>query len=344
MDPEKLKKLLQSLRKAQGYLTGLTWSQMGEVFTVLDPGWKLEKIVGLVKGFDGESEYETFYGSSQAEAEKRHQELAKSAVLSLPSSPKANELYILDLGEVLHDPRRDMYKFSCKPWLGAEGWRITSHTGKQLDVFPDRFRFGELRHGYRATTRGKIPVYDALSRMKKETDWLDQINKSLNEDEFVPSAKRTRDSTGSCSVCFQNVKITNGRNIVLHGYKRPGTGYAHGECEGTRFPAFELSIEGTKSYLEKGVRPSIARNKEYLARINQDALEEIPTSLNRTIRRTDKGWAIELARLKEKTEQLIGLLEADEKSYEKLIQNWKPRPLPKEGDRHINWFYAGQTD
>lgn len=346
-DPEKLKKLLQSLRKSQGYLTGISWGQLGDVFTVLDPGWKLEKIVGIVKGFDEDDDHDTYYGSTQAEADTKHRELAKSAVLSLPSSPKANELYVLDLGEIVHDPRLDMFKFSCKPWLGVEGWRVISNTGKQIDIYPDRHRLGEIQHGYRATTRGKIPAYDALSRMKKETDWVDQINKSLNEEVFVPSAQRTRDSTGSCPVCFQNVKITNGRDIALHGYKRPGTGYTHGQCDGTKFPAFELSVEGTKTYLEKGIRPTIARTKAYLAELERDDLKEIPSSRPnavRRIQRTDKEWSVELARLKEKNEYLIKSLESDEASYVKLVQNWKPRPLPKEGDKHIDWFYKGQAD
>lgn len=342
MDPEKLKKLLQSLRKSQGYLSGLTWAQMGEVFTALDPGWKLEKIVGIVQAWSNTDEA-SFWATTRETTEKRHAELAKKAVTSLPSNPKANELYVLDLAPIVEGPRD--FTFTCKPWLGVEGWKITSHTGKIIEVFPDSFRFGDLREGYRPTTRNKIPIYDALPRMKKETDWVEQINKSLNEETFVPSAQRTRDSTGSCPVCFQNVKITDGTNIALHGYKRPGRGEIHGSCSGTKYPAFELSVLGTKTYLEKGLRPLLNRTQGYLDQLEQDAVDSFPLPSRGEPRRVDRGdkdWDRELAALKVRVAHQIKGIAEDVEVFVKLVQNWKLRPLPKEGEKHIDWYYGGQ--
>lgn len=343
MDPDKLQKLLQSLRKSQGYLMGLTWSQMADVFAALDPGWKLEKVVGIVKAWSHSDEAD-FWSTTREGAEAKHAELAKDAVTSLPSNPKANQLYVLDLGPIVEDRH---FAFKCKPWRGVEGWRITSHTGKTLEIFPDSFRFGTLQGGYRPTSRGKIPIYEALKPLKEETDWVDQINKALNTETFIPSAQRTRDSTGSCPVCFQNIKLSNGRNIVLHGYKRPGWGEIKGQCPGTKFPAFELDVEGTEMYLERGIRVEIAKTKKLLNALARDAVDKFMSTSQgspKEVNRESPNWDRELAVYTRKAELQRELLEKEEQVFIKLVQNWRVRPLPKEGERLINWYYGGQTD
>lgn len=56
--------------------------------------------------------------------------------------------------------------------------------------------------------------------------------------------------SGTCQVCFNQQK-THGRLLVLHGYKRPGTGWIEGRCWGVEFPPFEVSCERTKAFVEQ---------------------------------------------------------------------------------------------
>lgn len=52
--------------------------------------------------------------------------------------------------------------------------------------------------------------------------------------------KITEDFIGTCQACFGEFKVNeNSKQIVLHGYKRPGHGYIIGNCEGTDHAPFE---------------------------------------------------------------------------------------------------------
>lgn len=52
--------------------------------------------------------------------------------------------------------------------------------------------------------------------------------------------KVTEDFIGTCQACFGEFKVNEtSKLIVLHGYKRPGDGYTHGECAGTGHAPFE---------------------------------------------------------------------------------------------------------
>ncbi len=57
------------------------------------------------------------------------------------------------------------------------------------------------------------------------------------------------DYVGTCQACFgQYVVHTNGGlHIVLHGYKRPGYGSIHGECEGRNVEPFEVAKNLTEN-------------------------------------------------------------------------------------------------
>jgi hypothetical protein len=346
--------LLLKIRKSEGKISTLTWANLGDVFAVLDPGWKLEKSVGIVKMYgrhDGGDKPVAFFDDSEDAVKRRHQELKKDAVTSLPSSPKPNQLYVLDLTEVVPSPHiTGAYEFRCRPWMGAEGWKITTSNGKTIEVLPDAYQLGELQHGYKKTPRTKIPTYSWVPVLNKETDWLAQIDKKLGLGAFEKTAPRTRESTGSCPACFQNIKLgTDGEKMVLHGYRRPGTGTTQGSCFGVGYPAFELSVKGTKEYLKQVVEPQykLARLKlEKLQRDDLDAFQDERDPLNpKTITRDNNpGWDGYLLSARQLAEHVFGMAEAEFKAYSKLVSNWKQRPLPKEGDRHIDWFFKGQTD
>jgi len=53
---------------------------------------------------------------------------------------------------------------------------------------------------------------------------------------------------GTCQFCGGVQAIEDGK-IVLHGYERPGDGYAHGRCAGVRYEPAEISIDAAKIFV-----------------------------------------------------------------------------------------------
>ena len=347
MTDEKLNEILLRIRK--GATSSLNWTQLAAVFAALDPGWKLEKIVGLCKlhGLDRDEDLpETFWDDNQATVEARHRAAEQFAVNSLPSNPKHGQVYMMDLTPVEPQERfsgKKSWGFSMRPWMGHEGWRITAPDGKTYDELPGRYDLGTFYHGYKSRSRSKLPLWDAVKWLNKDTDWLAQINKKLGMDAHEPAAPRTRDGTGSCPVCFQNIKAKP--EIVLHGYRRPGTGQVYGNCFGMGFLPFEVSVKGTKAYLDEKLEPQLKDLQKYLGDLKAGKVKELRSNRGRdkVITPADQGWDYELKNAIENMEKYkIPNLEAFVAAYRRLIQHWKERPLPKEGDRKIDWFEKGQ--
>src|SRR6185503_9826071 len=98
--------------------------------------------VGIVKLYGEHRDApEHFFDDSRQEAERRHKLLEPHAVTSLPSKPKANELYVLDLTPVREGKlgTSPVYEFDFRPWMGAEGWAIQTSNGKTIEVLPHQY-------------------------------------------------------------------------------------------------------------------------------------------------------------------------------------------------------------
>jgi hypothetical protein len=344
MTEDKLREILLKIRK--GATSSLNWKQLGDVLGSLDAGWKLEKIVGLVKlyGYQGHEEStENFWDDNQKVAEDRHKSLQPSAVSALPTAPKHGELYVMDLAPVTSREMfgKTVWEFSFKVWRGNEGWRVTTPDNKVRDEFPGRYDLGDFQHGYRSLSRSKIHVWDMTKWLNTEAGWLEQINKHLDMPAHEPAVPRTRDGTGSCPVCFQNIKAKP--EMVLHGYLRPGTGTVHGKCVGKGYLPFEVSVQGTKDYLEQYLRPQHEVLEAYLRKLKAGKIDRllIPHT-KREVTPADADWEKILAARIITTEHEIKGSDQMLESFAKLVTKWKERPLPTEGGRHINWFYEGQ--
>jgi hypothetical protein len=351
MTEEKLKELLLKIRK--GATSSLNWSQLGQVLAVLDPGWELNKIVGLVKLYrDHSDDSKGLHVSSPAERRKEveatHEKFSKAAVQSLPSSPQHGQLYVLDLSNIEEESvfNGPWVGFTCKPWMGHEGWEVVTPTHEVFTALPT---YSDLHGGramsdysYDSKSRNKIVMYDVLPWLNKNTDWLEQINRKLNMDPHGPAVPRTRENTGSCPVCFQNIKLSGG-DMVLHGYKRPGSGSTHGKCSGYGWPAFETSVAGTKNHLES-LQESLVLRKKLLRSLEDGEVTQLDIGYNRPklIGPDDPQWDRALKAKITEVKQFIEALEDEIKTFSKLVQHWKPRPLPKEGEMHINWYFQGQ--
>jgi len=346
MSEEKLKELLLKIRK--GATASLNWSQLGQVLAVLDPGWKLEKFTGLVKLYSEKDEAPEWVSSKdKSEVEERYRNYGQWAVSSLPSKPKHDQLYILELSpmqEVKRHGGQTEWEFTFKPWMGHSGWKVVTPQGEVFNGLPGRFSLsGNAWYGWQA--RSKLPLYDVIPWLNKNTDWLDQISRKLDMAPHEPAVPRTRENTGSCPVCFQNIKINNER-MVLHGYRRPGHGSTVGNCFGYGYPAFELKVEGTKAYLKEELEPALDQLKDYLKRLNRGDVEKLNTasrfSLPKYITPEDPQWGMYLQKAVRETESRIKTTQEDVGIYTRLVQHWKERPLPKEGEILVNWYHKGQ--
>jgi hypothetical protein len=335
LSEDKLKEVMLKIRK--GATSSLTWGSLREVLANLDPGWKLEPITSLVK-LQGND----FYGKKD-EVEDKYKELGSKVVTTLPHNPKHGQFYITNLTPVQENPHHlGDYFFKLNLWMGHDGWKITAPNGKVFETPTEEFDLssvGSLRHGYKTRTRGKLSLSNIERWLNEETDWIDQINKKLGLGKFEPSISRTRENTGTCPVCFQNIKANP--YMVLHGYRRPGTGETYGRCYGVGYLPFEVSIEGTKDYLEKVVEPQLEQTRKRFQDLKSGKITKLK-NFRIEITSDSPQWERVLSETIRQTEWEIKQLEEKAKAYKNLVQYWKERPLPKEGEPHINWYHQGQ--
>ena len=326
--------ILKQLRKGTwGGITSI--KKLQEVLDYLG-GWRVEPFVGLVD-LNEHGSPTFFFNSSQGEVEKRYQVAKKSEVRSLPSSPKADVLYTMNV-EDIGQSRRGDYEFKFRAWVGAWGFKVTSPEGKVLELLPD---FDAYKGGVIWVDPLKLPklgkrsakyikTYTISDWFKKETNLQKQILEALNMEEHVsgPSAEKTREGTGSCPACFRNIKtkLQSGKEhpvMVNHGFQRPGWGYIVGNCMGVGYPPFELSPEGTKALHES--------LKNHLA------------SLEVLLKKLEGTQDLESDRVLQRTKRDIELITQDVKTLDKLIREWKPRPLPKPGEYVKVWKSASMS-
>ena len=224
--------------------------------------------------------------------------------------------------------------------MGNEGKKITAPDGKSQDLLPTKHNISKgspARPEYTAYT--KMPTWNAVRWLNEKTDWVDQINRRLSMEAFEPSVTRTRDDTGSCPVCFQNVKAKP--HIALHGYLRPGRGSIHGRCDGSGWLPFEVSVDGTKNYLTE-LEKGLAQTLERIMQLKAGEVKLIRNRFNKIIEPTSPHWAATVEGEIKDSEHKAADLKHEIEVFKKLVHHWKLRPLPKEGDRHIDWYSKGQ--
>lgn len=158
---------------------------------------------------------------------------------------------------------------------------------------------------------------------------------------------------GLCPVCFGdyvvNIKVkhyehTRARRMqmVHHGYERPGVGYIVGDCHGVGFEPFEVSCEGTKSWLAQ-LKQHLVRTKELLAGVDKLDQVSVVTGTKytgygrrrvalpeyKTIKRGEPGFDREIERVRGQYERQIESLKRDIATYTKHIADWKAQPFPR---------------
>ena len=318
LDP-KIEALLLKLRK--GAYASITPKQRLAILTMF--GWKIEKIIGVA-----ETSYNMNVTEAPEETKRQWDNLKKQGV---PNNPKKGEKYITRVGDI--GPAGFVKKyttFTYQTAIGVDGFDVTSPSGKTFRLLPDGNTF---------ETHNKIQfhLYKFFPWLYNETEFKQQVLDALGMGEHIPAALRSRDSTGTCPVCFHNVKIRQNR-MVLHGYTRPGYGWIEGKCFGVGYLPFELSPEGSKDFITKALEPHLTGLEKYL----QDLKSGKATKFTRTRGTWNKTteeitpehprWKQHLESAIHSTEYDISTTKSQIEQYKNEIAHWVLRELPKEGD------------
>lgn len=360
---EKMTALLMKLRK--GADTTLALSGLFKVLGLLG-GWRVEEIVGLIPVHYDDHDHRLSVEDNEAAARASYDRIKSFEVASLPASPKLGHPYVMDLKPFQSKPYN--YNKSSiehgaayKLWIGAPGYRVTDPQGKIFEVLPARHditrgaSIRDMEQGLPAidikSLKKSLRTYDVLPWLKKDTSYLDQINELLGLESHEKAAPRTRDNTGTCAVCFRNIKLVQKSGpptMALHGYNRPGHGYVVGKCWGGAHHPYELSCDATKIIL-KYAEEVVTTRKKYLQSLSSPNLTEFnkhhwwgssPQMLKKdeADKLTLTYWTHMLKDHVEETERHVRKAERERDIYKWLIDNWKVRDLPKENDKQIDWF------
>jgi hypothetical protein len=148
---------------------------------------------------------------------------------------------------------------------------------------------------------------------------------------------RSLENTGTCPVCFRNIKLKYGE-MVDHGFKVPwGYGGRQGNCFGVGKEPFEVSPKGTEQYI-KMMHSQIAADEQVVDDMKSGRIEKLPNPRSRDRRRPDmvqlgdEGYDYALKVAVSQVESGIRSLKRTIPDYEKKVANWAPKPLP--GTKH----------
>jgi hypothetical protein len=333
LSPEKLQELLLKVRK--GATASFTLSQIQAVVEHL--GGSLTSRLALMR-------LPTNYVSidlSEITTVDALARLNKHKASSAPSHPpKAGILYLVTLTRFETTASKDYMAMK-----GIEGYLSVPAVEVQLGGRTGVIG-GETTDNYRVLDRvvegrfQEIKVvpprpYEVVSWLDREGGWKELVNQSLGMEEHVPGASRTRENTGHCPVCLQNIKLSPQGRMVLHGYKRPGEGAgAVGKCFGVGYLPYELSDEGSKAYLDQVILPSLTKSKEKLKELENPNLPSFVSSGPRKVRMISRGdplWERLLEDEISRKKNEIFLINVELKRVEGLVAKWRVRPLPVEG-------------
>lgn len=359
---EKMKALLLKLRKGADATLSLT--QLFKVLALLG-GWNVEEMVGAVPLHFDAHPFRLEIEDDEASGRAAYDKIKAFEVKSLPASPKLGHFYVMDLApfksESPHYAKdRVHHGADYRLWMGLPGYRIMDPHGKTFELLPTRYDLikGSIRDQQQGLpaidvkkAKSRLSTSDVLRWLKKDTSYVAQINETLGLEEHVPADQRTRDNTGTCAVCFRNIKLVQRANskplMALHGYNRPGHGYVVGRCWGGDHQPYELSCEATKIILKYSEEVVVARTK-YLADLSSPTLKEFDeqhgwggmTKPKMFIKSEVSllTWTYKLEEHQKASERKVKQAEAERDVYKWLTDNWETRELPREGDKALDWF------
>ncbi len=347
MKPEKLKELMLKLRKGAG--TSLKMEDVLPVFEHLG-GWKFEETLILVpdNSWGGPEDNRSYSNDNpnNVKAEWEHAKANEVKLLPSPEHAKRYQKYYLDVSDIQTLPSGHP-GFTYRAWRADVGTKVTSPNGKSITI---RAEGRQFLGNYLVNMRGEENKVRFSDWLKGEGGFIDQINQQLGLESYeverqkAKTPPKTRSNTGTCPCCFGNFKLVprtkKGKDkampgMTLHGYKRPGTGFIEGNCYGQDWPPFELSPEGTESwvdFMEKLLRKAKDRLAE-LERGEVDWFIEQNGLGGKVLRKSEmhpRDWEKLYHHRQKDQEEKVKRISEEIDRLKKRISEWKPEALYEE--------------
>ncbi len=269
-----------------------------------------------------------------------------------PANPKRGELYVVNVEGPFNDSH-DKGRWIVRTqfwWAGVPSWTFATGKGGEAEINLTMDDRGRLQD----PTAMKLPAFwtwaykNGLQEGAKA--YLDKIGAVQFEVATRSENSRSIDNTGTCPVCFTNVKLTGG-TIMRHGWvvrgqrgwAQYGNSWHSTACWGTRRLPFEISKQGTEDYLKMVIKPSAIRATGILANLRQHPPEKIDymstTGKPMTVERPE-GFVLDTMAyprasygyvLTEEFKRItrdIASMDNMQRTLEAAIQGWTPKPLP----------------
>ncbi len=316
LSDDKLREVMLKIRK--GATASLTFAQLAAVLEAI--GGHAEEFVTTVRVGDNRPAHA--YADDEESFSTLASALRTRVVDKIPTKFKAGAVFLSDVRRSAEDIARGYWHVTYDGVVAVDAIRA-SLDGKSVELLPMRGHgtyVEDVTSGRKRRAPG-VSTYQLTSWLNEETDWVARVNRFLNVEEHVPAEARTRDNTGTCPVCFRNIKLEAGRGdlpvMVLHGYERPRyEGRTVGHCDGVAFPPFELSPAGTEK--------------------NVAVLGELIESMQRAAENATKKFD------RERIVATIASAQRELDAFRRLVTYWRKRPLPREGEPDRNLFSVGQ--
>lgn len=356
MKPEKLKELMLKLRKGAG--SGLKMGAIMPVFEALG-GWSFDEMLFPKPEIDYRPDNRGYYTHPHRNVVEEEWKSAKDREVSslpTPSSLGPSDLYkkvYMDVEPIQEGSDGQAY-FRFKAWQINKGVRVKAPNGATFEAAhsPEEFE-NEYQALLRSTTKGvKFPEWLKTSTpyFKQLNDFLglDSIEHEKEQKRLEQQRKHREGGNATCPVCFGMFKLVpktkKGKDktmpgMVLHGYKRPGTGWIEGNCFGQDWPPFELSSEGTQAWL-RHLEVFEKRQRDHVARLKTGQVTEfsagdgtikdgkfVPSTILRKSEMDPKEWEKLYKKEIKEAEDTLSRIEFECDRLRKLIAAWKPEPL-----------------
>ncbi len=329
--PLKMRSLLKNLAQLQ-----YARFKRPELFAVLQHlGWTIRPTIDVYE-IQGREDYRT-----EKDAQRRLAGLQAQEVHTKPARPEAGRTYIAN-------PRyqETMYghTVSFDGWRADEAWEVSDPSGRHTFVMTPE------EHA-RVRKRDRIPV-DKLVKwlLVLPVSVVDQARAAVKDYEQRRRTQAADTDSGTCGACLRNIKVEDKPGaklpvMVLHGYRRPGSGRAEGRCLGVSRPPYELSPEATKIVFA-GADHQLNAIRLYVEHLQSPTLTEFDEHAFQygmkpriiTKAQAGIGWQMLLDDHLHKMQGRLASAKAERDIWQWLVDHWKKRPLPEEGAPVVDWY------
>lgn len=335
---EKLVALMLKVRKKAW--SSVTMPKLFEILSRLS-GYKIRPVMAwMLPTYDKETGLTQEGYPGRDFTEEKHREWKAREVTTLPPIKAIGQKAAMNVGPVLQGSGNYHY-FKLKVWEVVPGLEIAYDPGKKGGIAAKRVflpHWNEIAKwtstNFKLSILSHLVLSDIFRFLFADTPFERDLNAYLATPLHEKAAPRTRENTGTCAICWGNYKLEGG--LVLHGYKRPGTGETLGRCPGVRHEPLELSPERASWYLEQLMADERAA-KSRLTRLKNGEADRLVYGQTRDgkpnwISSDHPAWKRTLENAIRETENEIVWLGKMVDLYRRLVAKWRVRPMPKEGE------------